>query len=133
MGNRAVITFTNHATSPCIYLHWNGGRASVEGFLKAAKTLGITPDKFNHESEFLDAFAQLIAERFFNGKVGMTIYREKYGTAHTDNWDNGVYVIDNALEITGRIFMRGTEEINQEKTEEISNSIVNWQPQEVAA
>lgn len=133
MGNRAVITFTNHNTSPCIYLHWNGGRASVEGFLKAAKTLGITPDKFNHESEFLDAFAQLIAERFFNGKVGMTIYREKYGAAHTDNWDNGVYVIDNALEITGRIFMRGTEEINQEKTEEISNSIVNWQPQEVAA
>jgi len=133
MGNRAVITFTNHATSPCIYLHWNGGRASVEGFLKAAQQLELLPSKFNHESEFLDKFAELIAERFFDCKVGMTVYREKYGTADTDNWDNGVYVIDQKLAIIGRLYFRGSEEIDQNKTDEICKSIVNWSLQEEAA
>lgn len=41
MGNRATIT-----TAPfdrknvCIYVHWNGGLASIEAFCKAAKELG---------------------------------------------------------------------------------------------
>lgn len=133
MGNRAVITFTNHATSPCIYLHWNGGRASVEGFLKAAQQLELLPSKFNHESEFLDKFAELIAERFFDCKVGMTVYREKYGTSDTDNYDNGVYVIDQKLAIIGRLYFRNSEEIDQNKTDEICKSIVNWSLQEEAA
>jgi hypothetical protein len=133
MGNRAVITFTNHATSPCIYLHWNGGRASVEGFLKAAQQLELLPSKFNHESEFLDKFAEMIAERFFDCKVGMAVYREKYGTADTDNWDNGVYVIDQKLAIIGRLYFRNSEEIDQNKTDEICKSIVNWSLQEEAA
>jgi len=133
MGNRAVITFTNHDTSPCIYLHWNGGRASVEGFLKAAQQLEVLPSKFNHESEFLDKFAELIAERFFDCKVGMTVYREKYGRADTDNYDNGVYVIDQKLAIIGRLYFRGSEEIDQNKTDEICKSIVNWSLQEEAA
>jgi len=134
MGNRAVITFTNHATSPCIYLHWNGGRASVEGFLKAAQQLELLPNKFNHESEFLDKFAEMIAERFFDCKVGMTVCREKYGTADTDNWDNGVYVIDQKLEIIGRIYRRNSEETDFAKSESICKSIVEWtSEQEVAA
>jgi hypothetical protein len=134
MGNRAVITFTNHATSPCIYLHWNGGRASVEGFLKAAQQIELLPTNFNHESEFLDKFAEMIAHRFFKCRVGMTVYREKYGQADTDNWDNGVYVIDQKLEIIGRIYRRNSEETDFAKSESICKSIVEWtSEQEVAA
>lgn len=124
MGNRAVITFMNHATSPCIYLHWNGGRASVEGFLGAAKDLGMMPSNFNHESEFLDKFAELIATRFFNCTVGMTVYRERFGSADTDNYDNGVFLIDSKLNIIGRMFKRSKDEIDPKKTNDIRESIV---------
>ena len=41
MGNRALITLSTQRAAPAIYLHWNGGRASVLGFLKAARQLGI--------------------------------------------------------------------------------------------
>ena len=45
MGNRAVIGFEQDKKrdkkSVGIYLHWNGGRDSVEGFLKVAKDYGI--------------------------------------------------------------------------------------------
>ena len=33
MGNRAVLEFKDQSNQPNIYLHWNGGRASVEAFL----------------------------------------------------------------------------------------------------
>ena len=45
MGNRAVIAFTQEGKknkkTVGIYLHWNGGRDSVEGLLQAAKDYGI--------------------------------------------------------------------------------------------
>ena len=42
MGNRALIAIhPAKKTSPCIYVHWNGGRESIEGFLMAARALGM--------------------------------------------------------------------------------------------
>lgn len=41
MGNRATITTAPFSgDSACIYVHWNGGRESVEAFCAAAKDLG---------------------------------------------------------------------------------------------
>jgi hypothetical protein len=41
MGNRATITTAPFSEdNVAIYVHWNGGRDSVEFFLKAAKELG---------------------------------------------------------------------------------------------
>lgn len=41
MGNRATITVAPFSkTNACIYVHWNGGRESVEAFCAAAKELG---------------------------------------------------------------------------------------------
>lgn len=120
MGNRAVITFKTHPTAPCIYLHWNGGRASIEGFLGAAKALGISGD----HRERMDALAEVLARAFFKTQVGMTVYREAYGETDTDNWDNGVYVIDDEWQIIDRLFKRHGEEIDRKKTEEITKSIV---------
>ena len=45
MGNRALISFKEEnqdkKLAPSIYLHWQGGRDSVEAFLEASQTLGI--------------------------------------------------------------------------------------------
>ena len=47
MGNRAIIALvdsdfdTGDLDAPAIYLHWNGGRASVQAFLNVAKKLEI--------------------------------------------------------------------------------------------
>jgi hypothetical protein len=120
MGNRAVITFKTNPTAPCIYLHWNGGRASVEGFLRAAKALGIEGD----HRERMDALADVLARAFFKNPVGMNVYREEYGKTDTDNWDNGVYVIDDNWEIVDRLFKRHGEEINPKKTKGIAESII---------
>lgn len=41
MGNRATITTAPfNRENACIYVHWNGGRASIAGLCNAAKELG---------------------------------------------------------------------------------------------
>lgn len=132
MGNRAVIAFHNNEHAPVVYLHWNGGKASVEGFLQAAKQLGLDPQKFRSDTAFMDAFAKMIAIRFFDCAVGQTVYRQQYGKADTNNYDNGVYIISQQLKIIGRLYNQGQEEIDQKKTAQIAASITNWH-KEVAA
>jgi len=128
MGNRAVITFDTHDKAPCIYLHWNGGRASVEAFLHAAKLLQITlPDDLplgEAKTWAMDRLAQLLAHRFFGCEVGTTVYRTTYGRADTDNWDNGVYIVDIYWDIVGRRFQRHPDELDALKTAEICDTIV---------
>jgi hypothetical protein len=121
MGNRAVITEYKSDSSECIYLHWNGGRASVEGFLLAAGILDLCTDQGQID---WDRFAQVIAKRFFECEVGMTVYRMKYREADKDNGDNGVYVIDKSFRIVERSYMRGDEEVDREKTMEIVRKIL---------
>jgi len=133
MGNRAVIAFTNaQPKSKCIYLHWNGGRASVEGFLQAARELGI-----NHydrrwglvdEERAITQLATLIGRHFFGNDPGFTVYIEDFERADKDNGDNGLYWIGNDFQITGRSYTRGREEINPEKTQAIFQQIVERAP-----
>jgi hypothetical protein len=129
MGNRAVITFSQHNTAPCIYLHWNGGRASVEAFIKSAKHLGLHVCKNEYdEHKVLDLLAEMIATHFFESKVGMNVYREHYGRADKDNGDNGVYVLDRNLNICKRIHKTVHEEISAEKTQAIFENIISRAP-----
>ena len=144
MGNRAVITFSQDANSPCIYLHWNGGRASVEAFLQAARYLGLRncPQAGyglagkHAEAMVLDDLAQMIARHFFRGAVGYTVYRELYGRADKKNGDNGVYVLNHDMTIGDRLFVKGShgdwmrlgEEIDATKTREIFEYIVQRAP-----
>ncbi len=123
MGNRAVITFSTTPKAPCIYLHWNGGRASVEGFLAGCRSLGY----FNAGSQAknMDQLEEMLRPFFSGDNYRLSIYRETYGKSDTDNWDNGVYVIDQTtLEIKDRRFKRYAEEIDAEKTEAIRQSII---------
>ncbi len=130
MGNRAVLSFSTANNAPSIYLHWNGGRASVEGFIAAAKGLGLNNAGTTREqqSKFLDNFADMIAKHFFRCNVGMTVYRETYGQSDYDNGDNGVYVLSPELRITRRLYRGTYEENDVKKTNEIAEHIIQRAP-----
>lgn len=129
MGNRAVITFSTANNAPSIYLHWNGGRASVEGFLTAARQLGLrhapTPQA---QAEALDNIAEMLARYFFRCNVGMNVYRLHFAGADRDNGDNGTYVLDQDLQIFARLHHKRGEEINREKTAAIVEQITATAP-----
>lgn len=106
MGNRAVITtrqnFENNGVG--IYLHWNGGRDSVESFLKYAKLRGFrSPDKDCY------GWARLcqVIGNFFGG--GLSIGIDTVNHLDMDNWDNGVYIIEE-WDIVGREYFNGNEQ-----------------------
>jgi hypothetical protein len=122
MGNRAVIAFTGgpgagngsvYNNTPCVYLHWNGGYASVMGFLRAAVNLGY--HKLATETERRDATARLAQAWFVKGSV----YVGPYFKMDSDNFDNGTYVVDCDLDIVERRFVRHGEEIDEPKTDAI--------------
>ncbi len=122
MGNRAGITsapYDNNAVG--IYVHWNGGRASVEGFLQACKQLGFR----SPEADPRHSFARLTqAIATFFGNDGLSVGVGRCCDLDTDNYDNGVYLIGGDWEIVGREFWSGEEEVNPEKTEAIAAKIV---------
>lgn len=99
MGNRAVITtapFNEDALG--IYIHWNGGQESIEGFLAAAKELGHRPPATD-ESYATARLVQIIAN-YFGGttSIGIGINRN----LDCDNGDNGVWLIGGDWELLGQ-------------------------------
>ena len=129
MGNRAVITFSTANNAPSIYLHWNGGRASVEGFLTAARELGLRhAPTAQAQTEALDNIAEMLARYFFRCNVGMNVYRLHFAGADRDNGDNGTYVLDQDLQIFARLHHKRGEEINREKTAAIVEQITATAP-----
>ena len=93
MGNRAIITTERKNIG--IYLHWNGGRDSVEGFLGYCKLQGYR-GTLSDESYGFARLVQVIGN-FFGGStcVGITTSIGSVG-------DNGIYIIDDNWEIVGR-------------------------------
>jgi hypothetical protein len=124
MGNRAVITTAPYKTGNIgIYVHWNGGRASIEGFLQAAKELGYRSPGTD-SSYGLARLVQAIGLYFGADKetsLGIGICKE-LDTAG----DNGTYLIGKDWEIVGRKFFgQGEEEIDLGKTEKIKQDILH--------
>lgn len=120
MGNRAVIAFEGSTadSSPALYLHWNGGRASVIGFLNACRDLGyhnILPVQ-----ERRDAVARLIQAWFKKGSV----YVGPFGSLDQNNMDNGVYVVGPKFDIVGRKFAPREEEVDADKTAKIYEELI---------
>lgn len=108
MGNRAVITTESKQIG--VYVHWNGGKESIETFLAYC-------DMKNHRPPESDCYgwARLcqIIGNFFGGTTSIGI--DTYNRLDTDNWDNGVYVIKD-WKIVGRAFKRrADQEINSYK------------------
>jgi hypothetical protein len=108
MGNRAVITIKEDGVAKenwnSLYLHWNGGRDSVEPFLHVAKLYGFRSADSTYG---IARLAQLIGN-CFGGTLSLGVGR--YGRLDTDNYDNGVYVIGNNWEIIDREFFKGKEQ-----------------------
>ena len=89
MGNRAMISFKEDGQdkkfAPSIYLHWNGGRDSVEAFLEASQTLGI---RGNDATYCIGRMAQVIGN-WLGGTLSMGV--GCYRNYDTEWLDNGVY------------------------------------------
>jgi len=99
MGNRAVIAFVDDngvqdENSVGIYLHWNGGRDSVEGFLQAAKDYGLRSGSYG-----VARLTQIIGN-CFPGTLSVGV--DMMNKLDCDNYDNGVYWVDKQFNIVGR-------------------------------
>lgn len=104
MGNRAIIkTETGHIG---VYLHWNGGRDSVEAFLKYCDLRGFrSPETDGYGWARL---AQVIGN-FFGGGLSIGMVEVNYGGNDGKGCDNGAYIIKN-WEIIGREGFEGREQ-----------------------
>lgn len=110
MGNRAVITTSkdvevDKSNDIGIYLHWNGGRDSVEAFLTYCRISGFRPPE--HDCYGWARLCQVIAN-FFGGD-GLSVGIDRCCQLDCDNYDNGVYIISN-WQIVGRKFFSGDEQ-----------------------
>lgn len=107
MGNRAVIAFKDNYISdenvPAIYLHWNGGRDSVEAFLKASEIIGI---RWGDTAYACARLSQIIGN-WMKGIVSLGV--GAYQTLDADNGDNGVYWVRDA-KIVDRRFVSYPEQ-----------------------
>lgn len=108
MGNRAVITTSKgwlcKENNLGVYLHWNGGRDSVEAFLTYCKLKGYrAPEKDNYGWARL---AQVLGN-FFGGDTSVGI--DVVSRLDCDNFNNGVYIIAD-WEIVGRHCFEGREQ-----------------------
>lgn len=127
MGNRAVITTSKssnvaESSDLGIYLHWNGGRDSVEAFLTYCKIHGFrSPDSGNY------GWARLVQviSNFFGGD-GLSIGLDKCSNLDCDNYDNGVHIIE-GWEIVGRHYFEGREQSGYD-LEEMLKAIDECQP-----
>jgi len=121
MGNRAVITTAPFSPANVgIYLHWNGGMASIEGFLQACRELGYrSPD-----SDPAYAMARLVSVITAFFPEGLSVGLGTCDQLDCDNYDNGTYLIGGSWEIVGRLHNRGPEEINGDKVAQMSEAIV---------
>ena len=125
MGNRCLIAFKEKESKkkkeevPCIYLHWNGGRDSVEAFLDATKRLGV---RTNDQFYGMARMTQIISN-YLGGTLSIGI--SNVGDWDLDFLDNGVYWVD-GLEIYDRTnTYDGFEEQKEYDHEEMVKEIID--------
>jgi hypothetical protein len=126
MGNRAVISTSAHPESIGIYLHWNGGRDSVEAFLKYCELKGYEPPALNGYCLGY-GFARLcqVIGNFFGGTMSLGL--DKLYNLDVDNGDNGLYII-NGWKIVDRKYAPDHEQ-NEYDQKEILMAIDEAQPE----
>ncbi len=103
MGNRAVISFDSADDNAfAIYVHWNGGRDSIQAFLKATRILMGTDGRMGDTTYAKARLIQVVGLNFPGAlSFGVGTVKELGGTSH----DNGLYIIDSStLTIKGREF-----------------------------
>lgn len=128
MGNRCVITtrkdFDNDGIG--VYLHWNGGRSSVEAFLKYCELK-------KHRDLTEDApygYARLcqVIGNFFGG--GSSVGVGKVRMLDCNNYDNGTYIVENWKVVGREYFEEGWAEQMDYDLVEMLIAIDEKQPEE---
>lgn len=105
MGNRAVIAFENKPNAVGIYLHWNGGRPSVQAFLDYAKEVGVRTG----DTTYGIARLTQIAANAIGGTLSVGV--DTLDNLDTKNGDNGLYIVDDkTLTIKERLYHSGPEQ-----------------------
>ena len=93
MGNRAVITIKEKDVPQedwnSLYLHWNGGRDSVEPFLHVAKLYEI---RCQEDSSYAIARLSQLIGNTLGGTLSLGV--GAYKCLDTNNYDNGTYVVE---------------------------------------
>lgn len=108
MGNSAIIKAKGNDNKG-VYLHWNGGRDSVEAFLKYCQLKGF---RSFGDDYGIARFCQVVGN-FFGGdglSLGIVDKPLNWGT------DNGVYIVE-GWEIVGREDFEGREQQNHDLQE----------------
>ena len=107
MGNRAVITIKEKDVPQedwnSLYLHWNGGRDSVEPFLHVAKMYEI---RCQEDSSYAIARLSQLIGNTLGGTLSLGVGAYKCLDTHSDN---GVYVVED-WEIVDRLNHDGYEQ-----------------------
>ena len=93
MGNRALIKFDGQDAG--VYLHWNGGRDSVEAFLEYCKLRDFRCDDYG-----IARFCQVVGN-FFGGGLSLGV-TTNIKDEDAEWMDNGIYIVKD-WEIVGRI------------------------------
>lgn len=147
MGNRAVVTFGNMAdiekhivrednpdgralkgfvdANPYkvgVYLHWNGGMDSITAFCEVCKRMkfrGPVSDSYG-----VARFVQVVANFFGDG--GLSVGVDTLMHLDCNNYDNGVYVVDDKWEIIGREFRRGREQKKHDVNKMVADILSNY-------
>ena len=118
MGNRAVITIKENNTPQedwqSLYLHWNGGRDSVEPLLHVAKLYDL---RCQDDPSYAIARLSQIIGNTLGGKLSLGV--GTYKQLDTDNADNGVYVVKD-WEIVDREYHDGYEQQEYDFNEMVS-------------
>lgn len=123
MGNRCTIT--RPQKDVYIYLHWNGGRDSVEAFLEYCRLRNFrSPES---DSYGLARLTQVVAN-FFGGGLSIGIGAVGENIKSINPGDNGCYVVGEDWKIVERLFY-GDKEQNYYDRAEILIAIDEAQPQ----
>lgn len=103
MGNRAVITTNKNLNETGIYLHWNGGRDSVEAFLAYC-------DLKHYRKPENDSYGYAMLINVITNYFGDGLSCDVGNCQHLDcdNCDNGVYIIKD-WRIVNRIYSYGEQ------------------------
>jgi hypothetical protein len=118
MGNRAFICTRKKDLG--VYLHWNGGRDSIEAFLKYCELQNFRcPES---DSYGWARLVQVIAN-FFGGSTSIGI-----GKYYDMNEDNGIYVIENWQIVDRLNLYEGFTEQNEYELNEMLKEIDKQQP-----
>lgn len=124
MGNRAIITTPEREIG--LYLHWNGGRDTVEPLLRYCELKGYRPP--SADGYGWARLAQVVGN-FFGGTCSVGI--EAYTTDEEMNpGDNGIYVIE-GWRIVGRVHpYEGFEEQGEYCFDEMLRAFDESMPEE---